>query len=41
MEIEHRNRMSNVIKEWENAEKRYNALKNEDPAQAEQMITGK
>ncbi|KAK3744753.1 hypothetical protein QZH41_013301, partial [Actinostola sp. cb2023] len=40
MEIEHRNRMSNVIKEWENAEKRYNALKNEDPAQAEQMITG-
>jgi hypothetical protein len=40
MENEHRQRMSRVIKEWEDSEKRYNILKNDDPKQAEQMIKG-
>jgi len=40
METEHKKRMSKVIREWENAEKRYNILKNEDFKQAEQMLGG-
>lgn len=40
MEGEHKKRMSKVIREWENAEKRYNILKNEDFKQAEQMLSG-
>lgn len=40
MEDEHRKRVSTVIKQWEDAEKRYNVIKKDDPSQAESMIKG-
>lgn len=40
MEDEHRKRVSTVIKQWEDAEKRYNVIKKDDASQAESMIKG-